>query len=233
MARYAGSQVLVWTDNQSVLYAINKAKAHVSNRELLIQLFMFTATYDITLKAVYIPTKLNTTADLLSRHVFSALASDYAICRFTFVAIGGFRCDTVAFADPRGRTAQYLLGGKKNRSPPLYYSSVRSVFLHAKDLAGRAVWFNPPFALVEQALQFFVHVYYLSPHRTYLLGIVPYLPHRSWFAKLVGPGKLFAIKKLFVPGAHINVRTRACLFVNTPYHALPTLPSAPILANPI
>ncbi len=147
--RYAGSQVLAWTDNQSVLYTINKPKAHASNRDVLLQLFHIAATYDITIKAVYIPSKLNTTADLLSRHVFAALASDYAIVRDIFVTVGGFRCNTVAFADPKGRTAHYLLGGKATSQPVRYFSSVRSVFLNTPLLTGCAIWFNPPFSLLE------------------------------------------------------------------------------------
>ncbi len=167
----------------------------------MLQLLTFTATYDITLKAVYIPSKLNSTADLLSRFVFSALASDYAICRELFISVGGFRCDTMAFADPRGRTAQYLLGGKWARSPFVFFSSVRSAFLHAPELAGRAIWFNPPFALLQEAMEFMLTVYQASPHHTYLLALVPHLPHRPWFMKLVGPGKFYRVKRLLPVGS--------------------------------
>jgi hypothetical protein len=69
---FAGKNLLIWTDNQSVLYAINKAKAHVSNRQLLLDFFTMTSLANICVKAVYIPSKLNTTADLLSRHMYSA-----------------------------------------------------------------------------------------------------------------------------------------------------------------
>ena len=141
--------MLLWTDNQSVLYAINKAKAHASNRAVLIDLLTLAATYDITLKAVFIPTKLNTTADLLTRHVFAALSSDFAIRRELFVELGGYRCNTIAFADPLGRSACYLLGGKSTTTPYTFYSSVRSAFVHATEMQGRAIWFNPPFVLLE------------------------------------------------------------------------------------
>ncbi len=92
------------------------------------------AAYDITLKSVYIPTKLNTTADLLTRHVFAALCSDFAIVRELFISFGGYRCNTVAFADPRGRTAHYLLGAKSSSKPYTFFSSVHSAFAHVADL---------------------------------------------------------------------------------------------------
>lgn len=63
------------------------------------RLFHLAAAANITLKAVYIPTKLNTTADLLSRHVFAASQGHYTITATTFMAWGGFRCNTIAFAD--------------------------------------------------------------------------------------------------------------------------------------
>ncbi len=213
--------MLLWTDNQSVLYAINKAKAHPSNRVVLLELLTLAASYDITLKAVFIPTKLNTTADLLTRHVFAALSSDYAIERTLFVSLGGYRCNTVAFADPRGRTAHYLLGGKASNKPYTYFSSVRSAFLHADELQGRAVWFNPPFALLEQSLELLRTVYNSAPYRTYLLGIIPFVPHRPWYHRLVGEGRFFRVKRMLHRGTLAHVATRAPTFTSVRFNMLP------------
>jgi hypothetical protein len=78
------SNLVVWTDNQSILYAINKVKSHPTTHTLLCALFNLTARLNISLKAVYIPTRLNTTADLLSRHVFASLHTHYTITRTLF-----------------------------------------------------------------------------------------------------------------------------------------------------
>ena len=93
-------------------------------------LFQVASSANIILKAVYIPSKLNTTADLLSRFVYGAHNSDYALRHSIFRAIGGYRCNTIAFADPQGQTAAYLLSPKKGTY--LYYSTIKSAFLHAK-----------------------------------------------------------------------------------------------------
>lgn len=190
--QYANSAVLVWTDNQSVIYAINKAKSHPSNYRCLLALLTLTSRANISLKAVFIPTKLNSTCDLLSRHVFSAHAADYCVTRAFFAAVGGYRCNTIAFADVRGHSARYLLAART--SSPRYCTALKSVFLSASTLAGRAIWFHPPYVLTREALDFFRHVWLSSPHHTYLLGLVPYLPSRWWWRRLIGPHLFFKVK---------------------------------------
>jgi hypothetical protein len=128
MAQYTGTNVVAWTDNQSILYAINKVKAHPSTHLLLCALFHLTSRLNISLKAVYIPSRLNTTADLLSRHVFAALHTHYTISRELFTAIGGLRTNVCAFATPDARSSHYLYAHKTHK--PAIYTPLYSFFLH-------------------------------------------------------------------------------------------------------
>ena len=193
MAQYTGTNVVIWTDNQSILYAINKVKSHQSTHFLLCAIFHLTARLK-SLKAVYIPTHLNTTADLLSRHVFLALHTHYTITGTLFMAIGGLRTNVCAFATPDTRSALYLFASKKCK--PTIYTPLYSFFLHLKQLVGKAIWFNPPYPLVLGTLTALAQVYSQAPQHTYMLGIIPYLPTRPWFHKFVGPNHLFYIKHL-------------------------------------
>jgi hypothetical protein len=68
------------------------------------------ATHNINLKAVYIPTKLNTTADLLSRHIFAASSSHYTIIREIVHTTARRTLTACAFASPGGKSAAYVLG---------------------------------------------------------------------------------------------------------------------------
>jgi hypothetical protein len=202
MAQYTGTNVVIWTDNQSILHAINKVKSHHTTHFLLCAIFHLTARLNISIKAVYIPTHLNTTADLLSRHVFAALHTHYTITRNLFAAIGGLRTNVCAFATPDTRSALYLYANKTSK--PTIYTPLHSFFLHLNQLVGKAIWFNPPFPLILDTLTALVQVYSQAPQRTYMLGIIPYIPTRPWFYKYVGTNHIFHIK-------HIIPHTTPCI----------------------
>lgn len=126
---FHNSNLLVWTDNQSVVYAINKPKSHPSNHTLLLDILTLTAVSNINLRAAYIPTKLNSTADLLSRHVFAAHHCHYTIRRDLLKNLPIHPLTSCAFASIGGKSAAYILG--QPLSTITYYTPLKSLFLHS------------------------------------------------------------------------------------------------------
>lgn len=90
-------------------YALNKAKAQPATSSILKDIYRLAWQFNIQLRAAYIPSKLNTAADILSRLYLSAKGTDFAIKPSLFKAVGGLRCNTIAFADIKGKTARLLL----------------------------------------------------------------------------------------------------------------------------
>ena len=219
---FTNHPVVIWSDNQAVVHVLNTFKPHATTVGHLRAVVDLQIQFNILLSAAFIPTELNTTADWLSRMTVSAQTTDFALRPRLFVACGGYRCNTVLCADDAGRSAEVLLGGKGARRRGSFCSPTRCMFQHARWLQGRSIWFNPPFPLIEATLQLLRRVHQAAPYRTYLLGCLPDLPDRRWFTNLVGPGKLFSIKKRIPAGSTPFIRMHALRgvpFANLANHA--------------
>ena len=79
-----GTTVQVWTDNQAVAHTLNTYKPHRTTVALLRLLLAVQLHLDTRVVAGYIPTKLNTTADWLSRFTYAAQHADLSIRRSLF-----------------------------------------------------------------------------------------------------------------------------------------------------
>lgn len=121
----------------------------------------------------------------------------------------------------QGRTAEYLLGGKSGKFQ--FCTPLKSLFLHEHELVGRAIWFHPPYSICRETMEFLQRVWLCKPSRTYLLGLVPYLPNTRWFHRLVGEKGFFNLKRLVHAGSPILVGTLAGAFPRTAHKALRTL----------
>ena len=173
------------------------------------------------MRSAFIPTELNTTANWLSRVTYSAQNTDFAFRPSWFIAVGGLRCNTCLCSDPQGRSAMGFLGGRKPAwKRTAYCSPDKCMFTRAKWLAGRAIWFNPPFPLLEATLQLLHRVHMANTKHTYLLGCIPYLPDRVWFQNHVGPGKLLQIKNTLIYKAGCQPFIRMSSLRRTPFNNL-------------
>lgn len=183
-SQYKNKQILFWTDNHSVIYFINKPKSHPSIHNLLWHIYLLCALGNIQIKALYIPSKLNVTADYLSRHITSTLTSHYTITRSLFQAIGAEHTHVCAFTTPDRRSAHYLYGPRTPHKTIL--TPLNSFFTHQHLLHHKHTWFNPPFPLVEHTLELLATTFAKHPRHTKATGIVPYLPTRRWYHKYIG-----------------------------------------------
>ena len=211
----------MWSDNQAVVHMLNSFKPHATTVHLLRAVVDLQRQGLFTLRAAFIPTALNTTADLLSRITHGAQNSSLAIRPSLFIQRGGLRCNAVLCADDAGRTVKLLLGQKRATRPPTWCSPARCMFAHGLELAGRAVWFNPPYSLLEDCMALLRAIHAAKPHRTFLLGVVPYLPDRAWFHANVGPGRLFTIDHILRGPSRPYILTGTASFRSIPFAELP------------
>ena len=195
---YAGRRVVVWTDNISVAVAINAGTTgDPVGRRLLKELALMAVSRGIDVRAKHIAGKLNVVADDLSRRVTRPSSADYTFAPGAFEeAWGAARPEVDMFCDAQGRNAQELEDCGQETA---FFSAQRPA--EVEDVVSRRVWFNPPWALVGEALEKVARAWREDPRGTYAVGVVPVWRHKWWWTRFVERRKApFRVLRVYPEG---------------------------------
>jgi hypothetical protein len=218
-----GKEVIIWTDNTTVYWGINKCKPQTDTLILLRSLVQLSWQFNFRLRAAYIPTQLNMTADGLSRMRGAAQGGNFTIRPSIFQQVTAGLITKVAFADITGKSARVLLS-PAHQVGMFYFSVNNPPFINAYRLANEAIWFNPPHALAGTALKFFAQLLTNFPH-TWCMGLIPVWPEREWYKKyILRNNPIFRVMCVYPPGTQLFIKSGTAKFRNYPTHRLSAYP---------
>ena len=196
---------------------------------MLKQTLLLAWRWELQLRAAWIPSKLNTASDAISRAVTAAQAADFTFSPRLFARHTQRRVEVILFSDNEGRSARLLLPTRS--PPPTYFSPTNSAFLQLHALCGRRLWFNPPLSLLEDTLAFIVRLRSLDP-TTAAMGIIPHLEDRQLFSKWVGQSHHFQEVAHYPRGSRIFLNTGTARFRKVPIRAYRAFREQDFLAAP-
>ena len=197
---YKDHRVVVWTDNISVAAAINAGTTgDPVGRRILKRLAMLAVRHGVEVRAKHIKGKLNVTADKLSRKQAKPSSADYKLNPEVFdEAWGPHRPELDMYCDVGGRNAQERRDVGRGTD---FFSVARQATL--SDLVSRKIWFNPPWALVGQALELVERAWKQDPTGTMAYGVIPIYRNRWWWSRFVGGRRApFRIVRQFPARTH-------------------------------
>lgn len=184
---YKGQRLVVWSDNMSVVAAINSGTTgDATGRAVLKELIEEVVKAGVDIRAKHIAGSLNVTADDLSRKKTSPTSSDYKLAHWAYARAwrDGLLPDQDLYCDAAGRNAQTM---KDNGYGTRYFSAQNEASV--SDISGRTSWFNPPWALAGQALEKVEKAWRKDPWGTHAVGVVPAWEGRWWWSRFIGRRK--------------------------------------------
>lgn len=170
-------RALLRSDNSTAVAVINKKNTRSDNLEpLLAELLEIEKKYDVLFAARHIAGVLNGLGDGLSRWVPRHDSGDWRLRLDEFSRIsdlaGGFDVD--AAADPVGLNAHC----------DVFYSHVDPACAH--DWAGKRIYANPDFGLIEEYITHAKKCYTMDPFNSSVTLVLPVWTDRPWWRKLKG-----------------------------------------------
>jgi len=188
---YEGRRVVVWSDNISVVAAINSGTTgDPTGRRVLKLLIKMATERGVDLRAKHIAGKLNVVSDELSRKKSAPSSADYKLASHVYhdcLSRGGWgddRPEIDMFCDAQGRNAQE----RRDVGRGVGFCSVQDPPT-VERVRGRMVWFNPPWALVGEALEMLEKAWREDPGGTRAVGVVPAWEERWWWSRFIGRRK--------------------------------------------
>ena len=115
MGRTRHNQLVIYTDNTTVLHGLNHRSVRGPAADPLRKITLLAALHDIDIHARWIPTHENTLADLLSRRNFNKLANQFPLLAQEPLPKTHRSPGTLTSASPAAQPATY--GGASARTP--------------------------------------------------------------------------------------------------------------------
>ena len=169
--------VLFRLDNQAAVGAVNRGSSMVPHvNQLILWLHDLEARLGVKVLARYLPGKLNTRADGISRLRGAVDDQDWQLRGVLFAQLdaewGPFDVD--ACCDVLGHNAHC----------PVFWSELNSCLEHC--WAGKRVYCNPPFRAAEDILRHFHACWQRAPGASSAVFILPVWPSERWWRLLSG-----------------------------------------------
>ena len=175
---WAGSSVLVESDNSAAVAYINKGGGKVpEGRQMMKEVTMLCLEHNIELRAEHIAGVLNVAPDGLSRDTEAESTADYMFA------------DYESYNDPPHSADAACSGGAENmqRGCSVYFAPGKRSFLtNWREAAGHRIWCNPPY--VEHVIRMFmlaVEAAWRLDERTVCTLVVPAWTQQSWYRRAV------------------------------------------------
>ena len=185
-------KVIARMDNTQAVAALNKgASRKPALRDTLLQIAKLGLEYGFEVKAVYIKGELNP-ADAPSRGKRPTSRQDWTFMHFA------------EFNSPAAEVDCCAAVSGYNAQPgcTTWYSAVNPVQAHVRDLAGKVLWANIPFAELDPILDALVAAWRLDPVNTVATAVVPEWPTAKWYRKYIRRKRpLFKLLHRYEPGS--------------------------------
>lgn len=190
----AQQKVIARMDNTQAVAAINKgASRKPALRQTLLQIAKLGLEYGFEVKAVYIKGELNP-ADAPSRGKQATTRQDWTFMHFE------------EFNSPAAEVDCCAAVSGYNVQPgcSTWYSAVDPVQTHVRDIAGKVLWANIPFAELDPILDAIVAAWRLDPINTVATVVVPEWPTAKWYRKYIRRKRpLFKLLHRYEPGSRV------------------------------
>jgi len=212
---YVGQRVVVWSDNISVVAAINSGTtADATGRRVLKQLIQLAIEHGVDLRVKHIAGKCNVVSDDLSREKSAPSSADYKLASHWYHDClrrdgwGADRPELDMYCDAQGKNAQERRDGGRG----VEFCSVQDPPT-VERVTGRKVWFHPPWRLVGEALEMLEKAWQEDPGGTHAVGVVPEWESRWWWSRFIGrrqaPFRVLGEVELHTPGVFLNTGAAA------------------------
>lgn len=168
-------KVIARMDNIQAVTAVNKgASRKPALRETLLKIASLGLEYGFEVKAVYIKGELNP-ADAPSRGKQPTTRQDWTFMHFT------------DFNNPPAEVDCCAAVSGYNVQPgcTVWYSAADPVQDHVRDIAGKVLWANAPFAELDSILDSIVAAWRIDPINTVATVVVPEWTTARWYRKYI------------------------------------------------
>lgn len=187
-------KVIARMDNTQAVAAINKgASRKLPLRKTLLRIAQLGMQYGFEVKAVYIKGECNP-ADAPSRGKQKTSRQDWTFMHFEQFNSPAAEIDCCAAVS----------GYNVQPGCTIWYSAADPVQNHVRDLVGKVIWANPPFAELDTILDTIVSAWRSDPINTVATVVVPEWTTARWYRKYIRRKRpLFQLLQRYEPGTQV------------------------------